>query len=90
MSIIINAFLSVAILVLNIYSFIVIISAILSFVNPDPYNPLVKFIRQVTEPVFYKIRQLMPFVVISNIDLSPLVVLFAINILINILSRMYM
>jgi len=90
MSIIINAFLSVAILVLKIYSFIIIISAILSFVNPDPYNPIVKFVRQVTEPVFYKIRQLMPFVVISNIDLSPLVVLFAINILINILSRMYM
>jgi len=90
MSIIINAFLSVAILVLNIYSFIIIVSAILSFVNPDPYNPIVKFVRQVTEPVFYKIRQLMPFVVISNIDLSPLVVLFAINILINILSRMYM
>ncbi len=90
MSIIVNAFLNLAILILNIYYVIVIISAILSFVNPDPFNPIVKFIRQVTEPLYYKIRKLMPFVVVSNIDLSPLVVLFGINILINILSRMYM
>ena len=89
MSIIVNALLGLIITILNIYYFIVIVSAILSFVNPDPYNPIVKFIRDVTEPLYYKIRRLMPFVVVSNIDLSPLIVLFVISILINLLSGMY-
>lgn len=90
MSLIINSFLSLAILLLNIYTWVIIIAAILSFVNPDPYNPVVQFIRRVTEPLFAFIRQKLPFVVVSNIDLSPILVLFGINVLIGILSSLYM
>ncbi|BCS87010.1 YggT family protein [Pseudodesulfovibrio sediminis] len=66
--------------VLTIYMWVVIISALLSWVNPDPYNPIVRFLRGVTEPVFYKIRSWMPFAVIGGFDLSPIVVLIAIQV----------
>ena len=66
--------------VLNIYFWIVIISALLSWVNPDPYNPIVRFLRGVTEPVFYKIRSWIPFAVVGGFDLSPIVVLLAIKV----------
>jgi len=66
--------------VLTIYFWIVIISALLSWVNPDPYNPIVRFLRGVTEPVFYKIRSWLPFAVVGGFDLSPIVVILAIQV----------
>ena len=63
------------------YSWIVIIAVLLTWVNPDPYNPIVRFLRSVTEPIFYQIRRRLPFVVISGIDLSPIVVLLLIRVL---------
>ena len=59
---------------LTLYWWIVLIAVVLSFVNPDPHNAIVRFLRSVTEPVFYQVRRWMPFVVISGIDLSPIVV----------------
>ncbi len=73
--------------VINIYIWIIIISALFSFVRPDPYNPLVRFITQITEPVFRWVRRTMPFVVINQIDLSPLVVLLGLQFLDTFLLR---
>ncbi len=67
--------------VLTIYFWIVIISAILSWVRPDPYNPIVRFIYSITEPVFYRIRKWIPFVFIGGLDLSPIVVILVIEFL---------
>jgi len=66
--------------VLTIYFWIVIVSALLSWVNPDPYNPIVRFLRGVTEPVFYKVRSWLPFAVVGGFDLSPLVVILGIQV----------
>lgn len=65
-------------IVLNLYMWIVIISALLSWVNPDPYNPIVRTLRNLTEPVFWRIRRWMPFLNVSGLDLTPIVVLLAI------------
>jgi YggT family protein len=65
--------------VITLYIWVIIIAAVLSFVQPDPYNPIVRFIRQITEPLFDRIRRTFPFVVFSGIDLSPLVVLLVLN-----------
>ena len=65
--------------VLNIYFWIVIASALLSWVNPDPYNPVVRILRNLTEPVFYRIRKWVPFTYFNGLDLSPIVVLLAIQ-----------
>lgn len=67
--------------VLSLYFWIVVISACLSWVNPDPYNPIVRFLRAMTEPVFYRIRRWLPFVVVGGFDLSPIVVILGIQFL---------
>lgn len=59
---------------LTLYSWVVLIAVLLTWVSPDPYNPIVRFLRGVTEPVFYQIRRRMPFVIVGGWDLSPLVV----------------
>jgi YggT family protein len=51
-------------------------SAIISWVNPDPYNPIVRFLRRATDPVLDRIRSKMPYM--GGIDLSPLAVILAI------------
>ncbi|WP_457572134.1 YggT family protein [Desulfovulcanus sp.] len=66
---------------LSLYFWVVIISALLSWVNPDPYNPIVRILHNLTEPVFYRVRKWLPFTYIGGIDLSPIVVLLAIQFL---------
>jgi len=63
--------------VMNIFLFIVIARAVLSWVSPDPFNPIVRFINNVTEPVLYPIRTRLP-VHFGGIDLSPIVVFLGI------------
>ena len=63
--------------VLNIFMWIVIARAILSWVNPDPYNPIVRFIHNVTEPVLYQIRKRIPLN-FGGMDFSPIIVLLAV------------
>lgn len=68
-------------IVLNIYMWVVIIAALITWVNPDPYNPVVRFLRNATEPVFMWIRRKLPFVMMGGFDLSPIVVILAITFL---------
>ena len=63
--------------VLVLYMWIIIIRALLSWVNPDPYNPIVQFLYNVTEPLLYRIRRAIPMSGIG-IDFAPIVVLLAI------------
>lgn len=65
--------------IINVYIWIVIIAALLSFVRPDPHNPIVQIISRLTEPVYSFIRSKMPFVVLSGIDLSPLVIILGLQ-----------
>jgi len=61
------------------YLVIVVISALLSWVNPDPRNPIVRFLYSATEPVLYQIRRRFPFVLVGGFDLSPLILILAIQ-----------
>lgn len=61
---------------LNIYMYIIIARAILSWVNPDPYNPIVNFLYRATDPVLYRVRRMLPDM--GGLDLSPMIVLLAI------------
>jgi YggT family protein len=63
--------------VLTLYMWVIIARAILSWVSPDPYNPIVRFIHNITEPVLYQIRKRLPLN-FGGIDFSPIVVLLAI------------
>ena len=62
---------------LTIFMWIVIARAILSWVSPDPYNPIVRFIHNITEPVLYQIRKRIPLN-FGGIDFSPILVLLAV------------
>ena len=72
-----NAIATVLDLALNIYMWLIIARALLSWVNPDPYNPIVRFLYNVTEPVLSFLRRRVP-VVFGGLDLSPLIVIVAI------------
>ena len=63
--------------VLSTFMWIVIARAILSWVSPDPYNPIVRFIHNITEPVLHQIRKRVP-INFGGIDFSPILVLLAI------------
>jgi len=62
---------------LTIYMWVIVIRALISWVNPDPYNPIVRFLYAITEPVLYRIRRYLP-VVFGGFDLSPIVVILCI------------
>lgn len=61
-------------LVINAYIWIIIARAIISWVNPDPYNPIVRFLYRVTEPVLRPVRHRMPALAMG-LDLSPMIVI---------------
>ena len=61
---------------LNAYMWIFIGSAVISWVNADPYNPIVRFLRQATDPLLLRIRRVLP--VMGGFDLSPMVLVLAI------------
>jgi len=63
--------------VLVMFMWIVIARAILSWVSPDPYNPIVRFIHKITEPVLHQIRKRLPLN-FGGIDFSPILVLLAV------------
>ena len=71
---------------LSAYLFIVIARALISWINLDPYHPLVIFLHKVTEPVLAPIRRWLPLRGLG-IDVSPVIVIFAIVFLQKFLVR---
>mgnify|MGYP001145102780 CR=1 FL=1 len=63
-------------IILTVYSFIVIASVVISWINPNPYNPIVRFVYKATEPILSPIRNLLPFRL--PVDISPLILLLLI------------
>jgi YggT family protein len=72
-----EALASILDLALNIYMWLIIARALLSWVNPDPYNPIVQFLYRVTEPVLGWVRRRVPLI-FGGLDLSPLLILLGI------------
>lgn len=82
-----SAIASVLGMLLNLYFWIVVIAALITWVKPDPYNIIVRTLRRLTEPVFYQVRKWLPFTYTSGIDFSPVVVLLAIELINRIVVR---
>jgi YggT family protein len=64
---------------LGLYSWVIIAAALITWVSPDPRNPVVTFLRQVTEPVLAPVRRLLPPWKTGGLDFSPLIVILAIQ-----------
>ena len=84
-------FVHIASIIVEAYTWVIIISAIMSWFNPDPYNPIVRFIRQITVPLYIKVRNLLPRSWLrSGIDFSPFLILIALFFLNSVvLSNLY-
>ena len=78
-------------IVLSIYMWVIIIQAILSWVNPDPFNPIVRILYQVTEPVLSRLRRILPLQ-FGGMDFTPfvlvLVIIFMQQFLVNSLVEL--
>ncbi len=61
---------------LSLYMWVIIIAALISWVNPDPYNPIVRFLYKATDPVLRPIRRVIG--TFGGIDVSPIIVILAI------------
>lgn len=61
-------------LVLTLYGYVLLGRVLISWVNPDPYNPIVRFLYNATEPLLYRIRRAAPFLVVGGMDLSPVAI----------------
>jgi len=70
---------------INVYIWVIIISALLSFVNPDPFNPIVQFLYRVTNPAYEFVRRYIP-TNMGGLDFAPLIIIIALQVLIVILS----
>jgi len=84
MNILMTSLIEVVNLVFQIYIFIVVARALVSWVSPDPYNPIVRFLHNATEPVLYRMRRLLPLE-FGGFDLSPVVLLLLLTILRRVL-----
>jgi YggT family protein len=71
--------------VLNIYMWLIVARAVISWVSPDPYNPIVNFLYQATEPVLYRVRRYIPFWRMGALDITPIIVFIIIIFLDNFL-----
>lgn len=93
LSTLIEAIAQILHMVINIYIWVVIIAALITWVRPDPYNPIVQVLRRLTEPVYAFIRKYVP-TVIGGVDLAPIIIilglqfldLFAVKLLFNIVN----
>lgn len=72
--------------VLSAYMWVIIIAALISWVNPDPYNPIVRFLHAVTDPVLRPVRRLIGYR-LGPIDVSPMIVILAIMFIQRFLIR---
>ena len=72
-----NALATLVDFILSAYMWIIIGRAIISWVNADPYNPIVRFLHEVTEPLLSRIRRALP-VVMGGFDMSPMILILGI------------
>ncbi len=71
-------------MLITVYQYIIIGAAIVSWVNADPHNSIVRFLRQITEPIFYQVRKLLPRALFrTGIDFTPLIVLILLALIKN-------
>lgn len=67
--------------VLDIYTWVIIIRALISWVSPDPYNPIVQLLVRLTEPVLRPLRRLVPPHILGGLDISPILAILLIQLI---------
>jgi len=78
------ALIDTILMIITLYTWVVIIAALITWVNPDPYNPIVQILRRLTQPVFDLVRRYIPTNV-GGLDLAPVAVLIVLFFIKNLL-----
>ena len=81
MNVLIVAIARIIDLAFSIYIFIIVARALVSWVNPDPYNSIVRFLHSATDPVLYRLRRMLPFLQAGAFDFSPIALLILLSVL---------
>ncbi|WP_305045903.1 YggT family protein [Geoalkalibacter sp.] len=74
-------------LAIQLYIYVVIARAIVSWVSPDPYNPIVRFLYNLTDPVLNRIRRVLPLQ-FGGLDLSPIALIFGLYLVMTLLNSL--
>ncbi len=85
-----TAVLQVVFAILSVIKWLVIIAAVISWVSPDPRNPIVQFLYRTTEPILRPFRRLLPPSRTGGIDLSPILVILLILFIEVFLKRLFL
>jgi len=76
---------SIALTLINVYVWVIIITALLSFVNPDPFNPIVQFLYRITNPAYAFVRRFIR-TDFGGLDLAPIIIIIGLQVVIVFLS----
>lgn len=71
---------SIVVNLINVYIWVIIIAALLTWVNPDPNNPIVQILYRLTQPAYALVRRYIP-TVFNGIDLAPLIIVIALQVI---------
>ncbi len=74
--------------IINVYIWVVIITALLSFVNPDPFNPIVQFLYRVTNPAYSFVRRFIR-TSFNGLDLAPLIIIIGLQVVVILLNFVF-
>lgn len=85
----IGSIFTVILTIVSLYKWVIIISALLTWFRPDPYNPIVQMLYRLTEPAYALVRRFMP-TVFGGMDLAPLIVIFVLIFLETFLGRLFL
>lgn len=75
--------------IIEMYIWVIIIAALLSFVNPDPYNPVVQFLYRVTNPAYVFVRRFVSTNIMNGIDLAPLIIIIGLNVVVILMDYVF-
>ena len=85
----IGSIFTVILTVVSLYKWVIIISALLTWVRPDPYNPIVQLLYRLTEPAYALVRKYVP-TVFGGMDLAPLILILILIFLETFLGKLFM
>ena len=74
--------------IIEVYIWVIIIAALLSFVNPDPYNPVVQFLYRITNPAYVFVRRFIK-TNFNGLDLAPLVIIIGLQVVTILISYIF-
>ncbi len=72
---------------INVYIWVLIATALMSFINPDPYNPIVQFLYRITNPVYALVKRYIR-TDFGGLDLAPLFIIIGLQVLIVVFSSL--